>query len=112
MDCSSPYAIARLTELKGRFDAALANDPDADPHGIVTPSAGLLNPNHHLAACIAYLLGGHRDWAPSVGVGKTVVSSSIIDRVASDLGRRLYEVPVGFKWFFDGLLEGSIGFCG
>jgi phosphoglucomutase len=112
MDCSSPYAMARLQELKDRFDVAFANDPDADRHGIVTPGAGLLNPNHQLAACVAYLLGGHRDWPPSVGVGKTVVSSSIIDRVASDLGRPLVEVPVGFKWFVDGLLEGSIGFCG
>jgi len=112
MDCSSPYAMARLTELKDRFDVAFANDPDADRHGIVTPRAGLLNPNHHLAACVAYLLGGHRDWPQRVGVGKTVVSSSIIDRVAADLGRPLVEVPVGFKWFVDGLLEGSIGFCG
>jgi len=112
MDCSSPYAMARLTELKDRFDVAFANDPDADRHGIVTPGAGLLNPNHHLAACVAYLLGGHRDWPPSVGVGKTAVSSSIIDRVASDLGRPLVEVPVGFKWFVDGLIEGSLGFCG
>jgi phosphoglucomutase len=112
MDCSSPYAMARLTELKDRFDVAFANDPDADRHGIVTPGAGLLNPNHHLAACIAYLFGGNRDWAPSVGVGKTLVSSSIIDRVAADLGRRLVEVPVGFKWFVDGLLEGSLGFGG
>ncbi len=112
MDCSSPYAMARLTELKDRFDVAFANDPDADRHGIVTPGAGLLNPNHHLAACVAYLLGGHRDWPQSVGVGKTVVSSSIIDRLASDLGRPLVEVPVGFKWFVDGLIEGSLGFCG
>ena len=112
MDCSSPYAMARLTELKDRFDVAFANDSDADRHGIVTPGAGLLNPNHHLAACVAYLLGGHRDWPQSVGVGKTAVSSSIIDRVASDLGRPLVEVPVGFKWFVDGLIEGSLGFCG
>src|SRR5918992_6410243 len=112
MDCSSPYAMARLTELKDRFDVAFANDPDADRHGIVTPGAGLLNPNHHLAACVAYLFGGNRDWSPSVGVGKTLVSSSIIDRVAADLGRRLDEVPVGFKWFVDGLLDGSLGFGG
>jgi phosphoglucomutase len=112
MDCSSPYAMARLTELKDRFDVAFANDPDADRHGIVTPSAGLLNPNHHLAACVAHLFGGHRDWRPEVGVGKTVVSSSIIDRVVADLGRRLLEVPVGFKWFVDGLSDGTLGFAG
>jgi phosphoglucomutase len=112
MDCSSPYAMGRLTDLRERFDVAFANDPDADRHGIVTPSAGLLNPNHHLAACVAYLFGGHRDWPASVGVGKTVVSSSIIDRAAGDLARRLVEVPVGFKWFVDGLLQGSLGFGG
>jgi phosphoglucomutase len=112
MDCSSPHAMSRLRELAGRFDVAFANDPDADRHGIVTPSAGLLNPNHHLAACIAYLFGGHRDWGERVGIGKTLVSSSIIDRVAADLGRRLYEVPVGFKWFVEGLLDGTLGFGG
>jgi phosphoglucomutase len=112
MDCSSPQAMGRLRELADRFDVAFANDPDADRHGIVTPSAGLLNPNHHLAACIAYLFGGHRDWGDDVGIGKTLVSSSIIDRVAADLGRRLVEVPVGFKWFVDGLLEGTLGFGG
>ena len=112
MDCSSPYAMARLTDLKDRFDVAFANDPDADRHGIVTPSAGLLNPNHYLAVCVAYLFGGGRDWGEDVGVGKTVVSSSMIDRVAGDLGRRLVEVPVGFKWFVDGLLDGSVGFGG
>jgi phosphoglucomutase len=112
MDCSSPCAMARLRELADRFDVAFANDPDADRHGIVTPSAGLLNPNHHLAACIAYLFGGHRDWGDDVGIGKTLVSSSIIDRVAADLGRRLVEVPVGFKWFVEGLLDGTLGFGG
>jgi phosphoglucomutase len=112
MDCSSPYAMAGLLELKDRFDVAFANDPDADRHGIVTPGAGLLNPNHHLAACIAYLFGGNRGWADDVGVGKTVVSSSIIDRVVADLDRRLVEVPVGFKWFVDGLLDGTLGFGG
>jgi phosphoglucomutase len=112
MDCSSPHAMARLRELKDRFDVAFANDPDADRHGIVTPSAGLLNPNHSLAASVAYLFGGHRDWREDVGIGKTLVSSAIIDRVAEDLGRRLVEVPVGFKWFVDGLLDGSLGFGG
>jgi phosphoglucomutase len=112
MDCSSPYAMARLTELKDRFDVAFANDPDADRHGIVTPKAGLLNPNHHLAACVAYLFSGNRDWGQEVGVGKTLVSSSIIDRVAGDLDRRLFEVPVGFKWFVEGMIEGTLGFGG
>jgi phosphoglucomutase len=112
MDCSSPDAMARLRDIADRFDVAFANDPDADRHGVVTPGAGLLNPNHQLAACVAYLFGGGRDWGDAVGVGKTVVSSSIIDRVAADLGRRLVEVPVGFKWFVDGLLDGSLGFGG
>jgi phosphoglucomutase len=112
MDCSSPYAMARLTEMRDRFDVAFANDPDADRHGIVTPSAGLLNPNHHLAACVAYLFGAGREWREEVGIGKTLVSSSIIDRVAADLGRRLVEVPVGFKWFVEGLLAGTLGFGG
>src|SRR3954451_5802498 len=112
MDCSSPYAMSGLIELRDRFDVAVANDPDADRHGIVTPSAGLMNPNHHLAVCVAYLFGIARDWGEEVGIGKTVVSSSIIDRVAADLGRRLVEVPVGFKWFVSGLLEGSLGFGG
>jgi len=112
MDCSSPDAMSRLRELADRFDVAFANDPDADRHGIVTPSAGLLNPNHFLAVCVSYLFGGHRDWGPDVGIGKTLVSSSIIDRVAADLGRTLVEVPVGFKWFVDGLLDGSLGFGG
>jgi phosphoglucomutase len=112
MDCSSPYAMARLTEMRDRFDVAFANDPDADRHGIVTPSAGLLNPNHHLATCVSYLFGTGREWGDHVGIGKTLVSSSIIDRVAADLGRRLVEVPVGFKWFVDGLLDGTLGFGG
>jgi phosphoglucomutase len=112
MDCSSPYAMARLTDLRERFDVAFANDPDADRHGVVTPGVGLLNPNHHLAACVAYLFGGGREWSPTVGVGKTVVTSSIIDRVAADLDRRLVEVPVGFKWFVAGLMDGSLGFGG
>lgn len=112
MDCSSPYAMARLTEHSSGFDVAFANDPDADRHGIVVPGAGLVNPNHHLAACVAHLFGGHREWPAAAGVGKTVVTSSIIDRVAEELGRKLYEVPVGFKWFVDGLLDGSLGFGG
>jgi phosphoglucomutase len=112
MDCSSPYAMAGLREQAARFDLAFANDPDADRHGIVTPGAGLMNPNHHLAACIAYLFGGARDWAPEVAVGKTVVSSALIDRVVAGLGRQLVEVPVGFKWFVDGLRDGSLGFGG
>ncbi len=112
MDCSSPYAMAKLRELADRFDVAFANDPDADRHGIVTPGAGLLNPNHHLAVCASYLFGGHREWSGRTGIGKTLVSSAIIDRVAADLERRLVEVPVGFKWFVEGLLDGSIGFGG
>src|SRR3954469_16189758 len=112
IDSSSPYAMARLTEMRDRFDVAFANDPDADRHGIVTAGAGLLNPNHHLAACVAYLFGGNRDWGSHVGIGKTLVSSSIINRVADDLGRRLVEVPVGFKWFVEGLLDGTLGFGG
>jgi phosphoglucomutase len=112
MDCSSPHAMAGLTAIAGEFDVAFANDPDADRHGIVTPTAGLMNPNHHLAACIAYLFGGHRDWPPLTAVGKTLVSSAIIDRVGADRDRRVVEVPVGFKWFVDGLLDGSLGFGG
>ena len=113
MDCSSPDAMAGLISLKDRFDIAFANDPDADRHGIVTRGAGLLNPNHYLAAAIAYLLdGAHRDWRADVGVGKTMVSSSMIDRVVVGLGRRLEEVPVGFKWFVAGLLDGSLAIGG
>jgi phosphoglucomutase len=112
MDCSSPYAMAGLIELKDRFDVAFGNDADADRHGIVTPGAGLLNPNHYLAVAIAYLFGGERDWPARTAVGKTLVSSSMIDRVTADLGRQLVEVPVGFKWFVGGLLDGSIGFGG
>jgi phosphoglucomutase len=112
MDCSSPDAMANLITIKDRFDVAFANDPDADRHGIVT-HAGLLNPNHYLAAAIAYLFGGVRlDWPEGAGVGKTMVSSSIIDRVVAGLGRRLDEVPVGFKWFVGGLIDGTLAFGG
>jgi phosphoglucomutase len=112
MDCSSPYAMASLIALKDRFDVAFACDTDHDRHGIVTRSAGLLNPNHYLAVAIEYLFRHRRDWRADCGIGKTLVSSSIIDRVAADLGRKLIEVPVGFKWFVDGLLDGSLGFGG
>ncbi len=111
MDCSSPWAMAGLIALKDRFDVAFGNDADSDRHGIVT-SAGLMSPNHYLATAIAYLYRHRPDWPADAGVGKTVVSSSLIDRVAADLGRRLVDVPVGFKWFVDGLLGGSIGFGG
>jgi phosphoglucomutase len=114
MDCSSPYAMAGLVGLKDRFDVAFGNDADADRHGIVTRGAGLLNPNHYLSAAIAYLFGaqGRSGWPADTAVGKTLVSSSMIDRVVGDLGRRLVEVPVGFKWFVPGLLDGSFGFGG
>ena len=112
MDCSSPYAMARLIGLKDRFDVAWGNDPDADRHGIVTRSAGLLNPNHYLAVAILYLFQHRAAWRKDSAVGKTLVSSSMIDRVAEKLGRRLAEVPVGFKWFVDGLVDGSYGFGG
>jgi phosphoglucomutase len=112
MDCSSPYAMASLIALKDRFDVAFACDTDHDRHGVVTRSAGLLNPNHYLAVAIEYLFPHRPKWKPDAGVGKTLVSSSIIDRVAAALGRPLVEVPVGFKWFVDGLLDGSLGFGG
>ncbi|MGH7164053.1 MAG: phosphoglucomutase (alpha-D-glucose-1,6-bisphosphate-dependent) [Nitrospiraceae bacterium] len=112
MDCSSPYAMAGLVKLKDRFDIAFGNDPDSDRHGIVTRSAGLLNPNHYLAVAIQYLLTHRPQWSPKASVGKTLVSSSLIDRVVQDLGRRLFEVPVGFKWFAAGLLDGSCCFGG
>jgi phosphoglucomutase len=112
MDPSSPFAMARLVELRDRFDLAMGNDADADRHGIVVPGVGLMNPNHVIAAAINYLFGGGRSWGADVAVGKTLVSSSIIDRVTASLGRRLLEVPVGFKWFVDGLVDGSVGFGG
>jgi len=112
MDCSSPYAMAGLIAMKEQFDVALANDTDNDRHGIVSRSAGLLNPNHYLAVAISYLFSQRGGWPKNAGVGKTVVSSSMIDRVTNRLGRRLLEVPVGFKWFVEGLLDGSLGFGG
>jgi len=112
MDCSSPYAMARLIELKDKYDVAFANDPDADRHGIVTPSAGLMNPNHYLAVAIGYLLTHRPMWAADAAVGKTLVSSSLIDRVVEKLGRKLSEVPVGFKWFAPGLFDGTCCFGG
>jgi phosphoglucomutase len=112
MDCSSPYAMARLIALREKFDVAFANDTDADRHGIVTRSGGLMNPNHYLAAAIAYLFAHRPQWRSDSAVGKTIVSSAIIDRVASKLGRKLVETPVGFKWFVDGLIGGGFGFAG
>ncbi|MFJ9246752.1 phosphoglucomutase (alpha-D-glucose-1,6-bisphosphate-dependent) [Streptomyces sp. NPDC101776] len=112
MDCSSPYAMASLIAQRDRFDIATGNDADSDRHGIVTPDAGLMNPNHYLAVAISYLYAHRGQWPADAGVGKTLVSSSMIDRVAADLGRRLVEVPVGFKWFVDGLVDGSLGFGG
>ena len=112
MDCSSPYAMAGLIKLKDKFDVAVANDPDYDRHGIVTKSSGLLNPNHYLAVAINYLFTHRKQWSDKAIVGKTLVSSSMIDRVVNELGRELSEVPVGFKWFVDGLFDGSFGFGG
>jgi phosphoglucomutase len=112
MDPSSPYAMARLVDLKNQYDVAFANDPDSDRHGIVTPSAGLMNPNHYLAVAIRYLLTHRPGWPADVAVGKTLVSSSMIDRVVRKLGRSLFEVPVGFKWFVPGLFDGSLCFGG
>ena len=112
MDCSSPYAMASLIALKDRFDLAFGNDPDFDRHGIVTRSGGLMNPNHYLACAIEYLFTTRKDWRGDAAVGKTLVSSSMIDKVAAHLGRKLVEVPVGFKWFVSGLLDGSLGFGG
>ena len=112
MDCSSPYAMARLVGLKDQYQVAFANDTDADRHGIVTPSAGLLNPNHYLAVAIRYLLRHRLGWSAAAAVGKTLVSSSLIDRVVAGLGRALWEVPVGFKWFVPGLSDGSVCFGG
>lgn len=112
MDCSSPYAMASLVALKDRFDIAWGNDADVDRHGIVTPSIGLMNPNHYLAVAINYLLGHRPQWPTTAAVGKTLVSSGLIDRVVNGLGRKLLEVPVGFKWFSAGLLDGSICFGG
>ncbi len=112
MDCSSPYAMAGLIDLKAEFDIAFGNDPDFDRHGIVTKSAGLMNPNHYLAVAIQYLFQNRAGWPADAAVGKTLVSSSMIDRVSASVGRTLAEVPVGFKWFVDGLLDGSYGFGG
>ncbi len=112
MDCSSPYAMAKLVQLKDQYRVAFGNDPDSDRHGIVTPSAGLMNPNHYLAVAIRYLLTHRPDWPTKAAVGKTLVSSSMIDRVVKDLGRTLCEVPVGFKWFAPGLFDGSFCFGG
>ncbi|MCL7428439.1 phosphoglucomutase (alpha-D-glucose-1,6-bisphosphate-dependent) [Streptomyces sp. YS415] len=112
MDCSSPYAMASLIEQRDRYDIATGNDADADRHGIVTPDGGLMNPNHYLAVAISYLFSHRERWPAGAGVGKTLVSSSMIDRVAAEVGRPLVEVPVGFKWFVDGLADGTLGFGG
>jgi phosphoglucomutase len=112
MDCSSAYAMASLIDKRAAYQIATGNDADADRHGIVTPDAGLMNPNHYLAVAISYLYASRTGWRADAAVGKTLVSSSMIDRVAAELGRRLVEVPVGFKWFVPGLLDGSVGFGG
>lgn len=112
MDCSSPYAMASLVDSRDKYDIATGNDADSDRHGIVTPDAGLMNPNHYLAVAIDYLWRHRPDWSEKAGIGKTLVSSSVIDKVAASLGRPLVEVPVGFKYFVDGLMDGSIGFGG
>ena len=112
MDCSSPYAMARLVGLRERFDIAFGNDPDADRHGIVTPSQGLMNPNHYLAAAISYLFGSRTAWPSGCAVGKTMVTSAMLDRLAVKLGRQVIETPVGFRWFVDGLGSGALGFAG
>jgi len=112
MDCSSAYAMERLIELKDKYDIAFGNDPDTDRHGIVVPDTGLMNPNHYLAVAIWYLFQNRPQWRSDAAVGKTLVSSSIIDKVAAHLGKKLSEVPVGFKWFVEGLIDGSYGFGG
>ncbi len=112
MDCSSPYAMARLIGLKDRFDVAFGNDPDSDRHGIVTRSAGLMNPNHFLSVAVWFLFQNRPGWKDYAGVGKTLVSSSMIDRICASIGRKLFEVPVGFKWFVEGLFDGKYGFAG
>ncbi len=112
MDCSSPYAMANLVKLKNDYDIAAGNDTDSDRHGIVTPSVGLMNPNHYLSVAIWYLFTQRSQWSPQSAIGKTLVSSSMIDRVAKDIGRSVCEVPVGFKWFVPGLIDGSFGFGG
>src|SRR5690606_30810632 len=112
MDCSSPYAMASLVALKDKYALAFGNDADADRHGIVAPSVGLLNPNHYLAVAIEFLVRNRPQWSASQAIGKTLVSSAIIDRVVGSLGRQLYEVPVGFKWFSSGLFDGTLSFGG
>jgi phosphoglucomutase len=112
MDCSSPYAMARLIDIRDRFDIAFGNDTDVDRHGIVTSGSGLINPNHYLSVAVWYLFRNRPAWSRNTAVGKTLVTTSMIDRVCRNLGRKLLEVPVGFKWFVDGLLDGSCGFGG